>query len=653
MPKQKDTTQHLIRAQFVPGTMDKEKRSVDVTFATDTPVLRYSWRNDEYYNEVLDMNGAKLERAKNGLPVLDNHGRWGSVGDILGRAENVRIENGVGTATVRFSKRDNIQSIVDDVSDGIIRDISFGYSVTKLERQEKKEGKQYRDYIAREWEPNEISFVTIPADPKAGVRSDETAIEPEIIDLSSENQNRIMPEQNPTVPTAAEVAEKEAKVRKEAVEAERKRVADINDAVRKANLKPEFAEKLITDGKTIEEARALIIEEWAKEDPAKGTRGHNTIEVGTDREAKMRSEAIEAHLALRAEPTINKDNKLFSADVLREAGRFRGYTLLDLAKASLKRAGVDVEGMTPMEIAKRAITSSTSDFPVLLEGANRLVLLANYNAVADTWRRFCAVGSVNDFREHKRLRMGTFSDLDTVGENQEFKNKKITDADYEKVSVATKGNIINVSRQMIVNDDLAAFTRLAQMLGRAAARSIENDVYALFALNSGNGPTLVDGNPLFHSSHGNIAATAAVPTVTSVDAARQQMAQQKDKDANDYLDIRPSLALCPLSLGGTFKVLNSSTYDPDASNKLQRPNIVNGLFSDIIDTPRLSGTAWYVIANPSDEPVFEVNFLNGQQTPYMESEQGFDVDGLRWKIRHDYGVGAVGFRGIVKNAGTS
>jgi hypothetical protein len=70
-----------------------------------------------------------------------------------------------------------------------------------------------------------------------------------------------------------------------------------------------------------------------------------------------------------------------------------------------------------------------------------------------------------------------------------------------------------------------------------------------------------------------------------------------------------------------------------------------------VDTPRLSGTRRYLFADPNIAPVLEVAFLNGVQTPYMESEETFDVDGMRWKIRHDYGVAAIDWQGAVTNAG--
>jgi hypothetical protein len=204
---------------------------------------------------------------------------------------------------------------------------------------------------------------------------------------------------------------------------------------------------------------------------------------------------------------------------------------------------------------------------------------------------------------------------------------------------------------MIVNDDLNAFARLAAMLGQAAARSIENDLFALLALNSGMGPNMVDGKALIHTDHGNKIGTGAVPTVTSFEAMRILMAQQKDKDNNDYLNIRPSIGLFPMSIAGTARIVNGSQYDPDASNKLQRPNLVNGLLSNIVDTPRLSGNGYYMFADPNVEPVLEVAFLDGVQTPYMESQMGFEVDGMQWKIRLDYGVGAIGYRGVVYNPG--
>lgn len=129
------------------------------------------------------------------------------------------------------------------------------------------------------------------------------------------------------------------------------------------------------------------------------------------------------------------------------------------------------------------------------------------------------------------------------------------------------------------------------------------------------------------------------------------MAQQLDISGNDYLDIRPAFWVGSLAAGGTARVVNDAQYDPDTANKLQKPNMVRGLFREVVDTPRIS-TAWYMFADPNEAPVIEVAFLNGNQAPYLEQQQGFAVDGSQWKVRIDYGVGVIDYRGAFMNDGT-
>ena len=217
------------------------------------------------------------------------------------------------------------------------------------------------------------------------------------------------------------------------------------------------------------------------------------------------------------------------------------------------------------------------------------------------------------------------------------------------ITAATKVNIINISRETIINDDLGALTSVTSAMGRAAKRTVEADVYATLALNSGMGPTLDDGITLFHASHNNVSTGA--PLVASFEAARVVMAIQKDVSSNDFLALMPAVWLGPIGLGGAARVVLNSTYDPDTANKLQRANIAAGMVQDIVDTPRLSGLPWYFFANPLEAPVIEVAFLDGNDTPYLELENGFSVDGSSWKVRMDYGVAGVDFRGAVRSTG--
>lgn len=332
------------------------------------------------------------------------------------------------------------------------------------------------------------------------------------------------------------------------------------------------------------------------------------------------------------------------------ANPYRGHTLLDLAKHCLARAGIKTDGMDKMQVVAAAFTQSTSDFPVLLENTMHKVLQDAYGKAALTWNRFCAIGSVSDFRAHNRYRTGSFGVLDTVGENGEFKNKSIPDGETASITAGTKGNIINLTRQMVINDDLGAFIGLSNSLGGAAARTVEVAVYAMLALNSGLGPTMADTKSLFHADHGNIGAAAAL-SVSSIDADRVLMGSQKDVSGNDYLQLSPAVILVPLSLGGLAREVNGQEYNDDSNKQQRKPNVVRGLFRDVVDTPRMTGTRRYLFADPAIAPVLEVAFLDGQQEPFLEMQDGFDVDGTRYKVRLDYGTAAVDYRGAVTNAG--
>jgi ATP-dependent protease ClpP protease subunit len=365
-------------------------------------------------------------------------------------------------------------------------------------------------------------------------------------------------------------------------------------------------------------------------------------------ESDKRKAAASAALMIRAGVADAKTREAHAA-----GNPFRGMTLLDIARSSLQSAGIKVDGMDKMQIVANAFTQGTSDFPALLEDAMHKTLQVSYMTAPDTWSRFCARGSVSDFRAHNRYRVGSLGNLEKVNEHGEFTNKSIPDGEKSSISAGTKGYIINLTRQAIINDDLNAFVSLAASLGRAARRTVEADVYATLALNSGNGPLLADGKALFHVDHGNLIGTGVVPSVAAFDAMRVLMARQQDVGKNDFLDLRPSVGLFPIGLGGTARVINDAQYDPDTANKLQRPNMVRGLMNDIVDTPRLTGTGYYMFASAGDAPVMEVAFLDGNDTPFLELENGFTVDGARWKVRLDYGVAGIDYRGAVRNPGAA
>lgn len=467
----------------------------------------------------------------------------------------------------------------------------------------------------------------------------------------------VMPTPNPATvvaaPVAAPVAAAPAGAAPVAPVAPFARNREMNEAV-VAQFKP-FAhrpeivalqtEVLSDPALTMEAIQAKLLVALGKDaGPANPAGAHPRVDL-VEGEADKHRDAVVTSLLVRA--GVERDPKVLAA---MGTNPYRASTLRDHARIALDRAGVKTAGMSQLEIVAAAFTQSTSDFPVLLENTMHKTLQRAYALANLTWQRFCATGSVSDFRAHNRYRVGSFGSLDTVNELGEFTNKTVPDGEKATITATTKGNIINLSRQAIINDDLGAFVGLAASLGRAAARTIEADVYALLALNSGAGPTMGDSKALFHTDHGNISTSAAL-SMAAIDLDRVAMASQKDVSGNDYLDLRPAVLVVPIALGGSARAINEAQYDPDTANKMQKPNSVRGLFSDIVDTPRITGARRYLFADPQQAPTIEVAFLDGNQEPFLEVQNGFTVDGASWKVRIDYAVGAVDYRGAVTNAG--
>lgn len=648
MQLEKQIPKILGRAMVSPETWDDDTNSIVVTFATDTPVFRSGW--DSNYNEVLSMSPEhiRLDKINAGAPVLDSHNTY-ELDNQIGVVEEAYLEDGVLRAKLKLSKRDSIKEIVSDIKSGIIRNISVGYRVYKYEQTEGGDTTN-PTYLATDWEPCEISFVTVPADHNSGVRSDNKEVTNLVIIQTRGTDTPTANSENKTIINEMEGDNKNpvvdtAEVTRQARQAEKTRQAEINNLVRLHKLGEEFASKLIENDSTIEAARAAVLDELAKATPE--TRSENTTKLGKNVEAEHKKRTIEAALLRKSgSPEVLKE---YTEDERKAANAMGTRSMLQLGEECLQLRGVDTKNLSKSEIATRAITQTTSDFPVLLENVLNKTLMSNYALAADSWRRFCGTTNLTDFRAHKMYKVGQFGALEEVVEGAEYQYDAIPDGEVESITAKTYGKLINLSRQAMINDDLGALIRTAQSIGMAAALTIEEAVYALLALNAGLGPTLTDGKTLFHADHNNVGAGLAI-SVAALEAERVLMATQKDPNNKRYLNLRPSALVLPIGLEGSANVINSSQYDNDGT-KFQKPNIVNGLYNDIVGTPYLSGTRRYSFANAAIAPVIMVGFLDGMQSPYLEMQDAFNQDGTNWKCRLDFAVGAVDYRGATTDAG--
>ncbi|PZR12708.1 MAG: peptidase S14 [Archangium gephyra] len=628
--------------------VDVEKRTFEVVWTTGAKVLRSSWI-DGRHNEELSVDPAhvRMQRFTSGRsPFLKDHAT-GNVAETLGVIESARLEKGRGVAAIRFAKEGidpEADKVFAKIADRIINNVSVGYRTFKVEKIESVEA-QIPTIRAIDWEPYEISVVAIGADADAFVRSDATTTNPcEFLNTRSTERNDMSTGAQDNIT--------------QAVTAERERIAGIQSAVRAAGLGEGVATRMINDNTGLDAARAFVLGELAKREE-QAPIVNQRFEVGDTAEEKFERGASAAIIAQTnpglAERAVALNVEGFDARDFRN-NPFRGLSVTELAREALDRQNVRTRGLSKNQILGEAFTrrggpyAGIADFPVLLENAIGKILLAAYATTPDTWSRICKVESTDDFRPSSRYRPGSFGTLDTVPENSEFKNLAIPDGSKLSIQTETKGKIIAITRQALVNDDLGAFQDLAPQAGRAAKLSIEKEFYALLAQNSGLGPT-VNGNPFFHSSNGNVNGTGSALSVAGLDADRLVMAQQKDASNNEVLDLKPSILLVPSSLVGAAKVLVNAQYDPDAPGQLQRPNMVNGIVKEIVDTSRITGPRRYLFADPNLLPAFVVAFLNGQQNPTIESKDGWRVDGTELKVRFDFKVNHFDPKGAVTNAG--
>jgi hypothetical protein len=196
------------------------------------------------------------------------------------------------------------------------------------------------------------------------------------------------------------------------------------------------------------------------------------------------------------------------------------------------------------------------------------------------------------------------------------------------------------------------------LMGTAAARVVGDLVYDEILL--GN-PTLnQDATALFAAGHGNYVApgSGAAPSVTTLDAAMLAMRTQTDPDGNSTLNVMPQYLIVPAALEATALALTTAiNYDtaPGATSGRQPVGSVNRYASlTPIVEPRIDANdsaKWFLSASPTMYDTIEVAFLNGNENPYMEQQDGFSQDGVTYKIRLEATAAAMGYVGLYFNDG--
>lgn len=435
--------------------------------------------------------------------------------------------------------------------------------------------------------------------------------------------------------TAAETAR--AASTESAIATERLRISDIQTMGTRHGIDVAVITKAVTEGTSTTEFGRAVLDLLAERTAADGQTSGTFVPRGGQDERTTRRAAVTNALLHRCGIIAN--------DKLTDAAReWRGMTTMDVAKDLLRAQGDNARGSVN-EIAQRAF-HSTSDFPIIMGEVTRATMLSGYEGYANTFGLISNRNVVPDFRDLKTLELGSAPDLLPVGENGEFKAGTMKESE-EAFKISTYGRTIGFSRQMLINDQLNAFTKAIAAWGSKAAK-LEGDITWGVIIDNAK---LKDGNGLFHASHGNL-GTAAALTVASLSVARKAFRAQTDIDgekinlAPTYLFVGSELEVIAVELIKSQFVANQLTNTTPEFIKSLTP-----VYEHRLDA--VSQYAWLLFATPqqTNGRGLQHAFLSGQEAPFFDERIGFEVDGIEYKIRHDFGAGLTDYRFAYKNAG--
>jgi hypothetical protein len=674
-------------ATLEPATFNEADNTIEVVWTQGARVRRYDWWNERPYEEELSVTDEAVDMARfeaGTVQVLDGHRTYGGVAAIMGIAVRGWLADGEGRAVIRLSQRPELAGIVSDIRAGVIRAISFGYSVQRYEitrAQDRTDGVNVDLYRAARWTPQEISFVPVPADAGAGTRgqpqaSHERNAQPgglpcEFIRAaahSSALQEHQMPQANtqgaggtaePTQKTGAAAsdgtraaahpnpANAAASGAASAPAADGVRAAEIVELCQRHGV-ADMASQFLRDNASIDQVRAGILDHLDQQDQQR--RGGSSVSVKTVRdEQDTRLRGMEEAIMHRMDPRAQ----------LTDLGRqYRGLSLVEMAREALEGLGVSTRGLSRSEVATRAFSvrsagyHNTGDFPSLLGGVGSRRLRAAYDLYPSTfqlWARRAA--NLPDFRITNVLAVGGAPELKKLNEAGEYTYGTISE-DATGYRAFSYGRAIALTRQMFVNDDLGAFDRLLTRFGESARRLENRLVYAQI---TGN-PAMQDGTALFHANHGNLLAATSTLTLDNMGKLRASMRKQKDLDGKSVLNLSPAYLIVPAELEQIAYQFTSSNYVPAKAadvNEFRQGGrtSVEPIVEPLLD--EVSTSAWYMAARSGSIDTVEYAYVDGSEGVRTETFVSEDVDGVKVRATLDFAAKVIDYRGLQKASGAA
>lgn len=571
---------------------------IPCTIATTAPV----GRGGEF--EVLSCAPEDVDLSRAPLPLLIGHDQSRLA---VGLIDGIRCTGDKVTGLARFGTSAEAQAIRADVEAGIHRSLSVGYERTGIRATNPESGAtEYR------WRPVEASIVSVPADASAGFYRNHSA----------ENDMTTTATKTPAAPTPVP-AQTPAPADPIQTWKPDQRAEQILELCTRHGM-ADKALNIIQRSASVEAAKDMIINELAMRDALSG--GHHNTRV--------------------ERPMANDRELILNTLTSRMGGAASGPTLgraslIDLAERALTAGGQRIApGEHRDTIFQRAFgAGTTSDFPQLLNTAAARVLA---QAMEDQQSPIKAIArKVNrpDFRILNSVRADSAPDLLKVNEHGEYKYGSLAEAS-NGWGVATFGRILALTRQAIINDDLGAFAAAISGFAASAAR-LEADRLASMLLTPGT----VDGAPVFDATRG----TSVDKALTAEGLAAAVLALRGQRGLHGgLLAQQPGTLIVPAAL--ELKALQLVTSLSPARTDDVQP--FSGL--TVAVEPRLdaaSATAWYLVAR--NQSALEYGYLEGAEGVQMVERGGFEVDGVEYRARLDFGCGWAAPVGWVKSTGTA
>ena len=610
------------KASFV-----RAKEGVDDTVlsfimvSSENEGVRYDWSSGEYFVERLDPLGAEYSNLNT---FFKNHDR--SVESAVGSIINLRKDADGVYADVRFGSDDGSQLIAQKYREGLLTDVSIGYDIKDYKVEEKP---NERDMVTvTSYEIRELSAVGVGFDKGAKQRSQET----KDIPMNKEFLERLATLEAMTERSVEENTELK-RMLSEKLDADKVEIAQLraekDELVRQADI------NTLANANDVDEAirskflgnKNLKVEEFLREALA-SKKPEVIVQVGDTSNRSDMLLAIEDSLAMR----FGLDVK----DAHKDVDMFRTATMSDIAKAVTGATGYNKDA-----IAERAMVSA--DIPLLLLNVGNRMLEMEFEASAGTYRQFVKEVDVSDFRSMTDITTGVGGRLDKITERGELKNKNKAEAS-ETWNIESFGNQFDITRKMIINDDLGAFQSLLAEFGAMAGTTANGLVYDLL-LERGDYASylMADGFAVFNTAeHGNKASGAL--DATTLSAGRLAMTKHKAIDGNTPLNIAPRDLIIGSTNAQTAFELNASTASLADNKNSGVVNYHQGAFNIIVDA-EIGADEWFLGAS---RRTIKVGYLAGTGRRPVLKVNDSTLTKTIFEGVFDFGVMAEDYRGLYR-----